>query len=1018
MANERIGFRGPSGVDGAVGSTGPAGATGPSGPAGPTGPQGGTGPQGPTGTSSGVNTWNSGTTYGAGDLVAYRGAIFSSIAGSNTNNNPANQKYWIPPQGLGIYNVKHFGVVGDGITNDTVAIQNAINAAAYATAQSLGVSGTGRGIVFFPPGTYRITNTLTIIADGSTKTDGFGNAVAVSQASIVIKGSDAIPDTIGGCTILWDGPGRFPMWKVMSQDNLFEGLALKTRAGRFCWAAVLLTESTVTGHQFVTRNTFKRVFFGPSGGGTANGFIYGVAVAHDPADPIWGVNTTERGCDYNEFVECHFNGVANGLWMEAAFACVQYNGNSYANKFDHCMFRSIKNGIVMRSGSFSTDSCNYSGIYDIDNADGGWCHDIAKANSACLVRFPDSETSTNFFRSETASGVDGAAIMIEGGRVSPFARLLATMGSSSAKNFIRVKGFGSLFVEGMYVQASIDLWDSTFTYPLGNMVATPGTTTANANAPLWSAATNYAIGAQVQYVPLDYVGATTYAIGDVVGFVDGLGVKRYWQRANVSIGSAGIIPPCQWSSNRTYLIGDVITMNPDDYVAGRTYSLGDTVTYANSGGTYYYNNATPSNNNTPVDTAHWTFFLPFYVALTNNTNSVPTNQGSTDWVHYTGTYVPTWTSYLNVGRYYVATAVNGPATTIVAPANKPSTWSMLQISEYVRYFTPAWSPSTTYSQYQSVNYSTFSASVPDYNPATAYVVNDIVKLAGESRLWRCLVGVTGTAPSPAQNTTNLENIYWKEFTGIFTSLLPGANLNHPCHLNDGSWAPTDCNVVFKSNMTNNINVVPSSGNQTAWVPVVGFSDTSGSEDFRIRVGGGGGNSVNSALPAYIRGNNFPTPRFIETDISEVSGAVIFNEGNKCIDILATERSSANGSHASTFYPGPIVTGATVINKSGEAQRATVKQYLNAVKGLSGTNTQANNFTGTTVSGTGGSTGPFTVTFAVPELDTSYKIFRSIQSNTSSATAIIMGTKSTTGFTYSYDVAPGAGTITWDWMLAR
>src|SRR5262245_42389398 len=47
----------------------------------------------------------------------------------------------------GVYVVTAHGAVGDGVTGDTAAIQNAIDTCA----------GAGGGIVYFPPGTYRIS---------------------------------------------------------------------------------------------------------------------------------------------------------------------------------------------------------------------------------------------------------------------------------------------------------------------------------------------------------------------------------------------------------------------------------------------------------------------------------------------------------------------------------------------------------------------------------------------------------------------------------------------------------------------------------------------------------------------------------------------------------------------------------------------------------------------------------------------------------------------------------------------
>lgn len=63
-----------------------------------------------------------------------------------------------------IYNVCHYGAIGDGTTNDTAAIQSAISAAA-----------AGGGMVFFPPGLYmvhRLTGASSVVLQGS----GAGNS--------------------------------------------------------------------------------------------------------------------------------------------------------------------------------------------------------------------------------------------------------------------------------------------------------------------------------------------------------------------------------------------------------------------------------------------------------------------------------------------------------------------------------------------------------------------------------------------------------------------------------------------------------------------------------------------------------------------------------------------------------------------------------------------------------------------------------------------------------------------------
>ena len=68
--------------------------------------------------------------------------------------------------------VKDFGAVGDGVVDDTVAIQAAL---------------TSAKAVYVPPGTYRIANTLTV---------GYGKSLVGAGQSSIIKGASAVFDLI------------------------------------------------------------------------------------------------------------------------------------------------------------------------------------------------------------------------------------------------------------------------------------------------------------------------------------------------------------------------------------------------------------------------------------------------------------------------------------------------------------------------------------------------------------------------------------------------------------------------------------------------------------------------------------------------------------------------------------------------------------------------------------------------------------------------------------------------------
>lgn len=125
------GTSGTSGVSGTNGTSGSSGANGIAGSSGTSGVSGSSGTSGTTGSSG-----TSGT--------------------SPTLNN--------------VYNVKDFGAVGNGSTNDTNAILLAISSSQAARI----------GTVYFPDGTYMITGSLTLVSDPQCDIALVGNGSNVS----------------------------------------------------------------------------------------------------------------------------------------------------------------------------------------------------------------------------------------------------------------------------------------------------------------------------------------------------------------------------------------------------------------------------------------------------------------------------------------------------------------------------------------------------------------------------------------------------------------------------------------------------------------------------------------------------------------------------------------------------------------------------------------------------------------------------------------------------------------------
>lgn len=120
---------------------------------------------------------------------------------------------WINDQSTRWYNVLEYGAVGDGSTDATTAIQNAIDAA-YAA------SG---GVVYFPAGRYKVSSTLTLKFRVSLLgyTPTFANATVLGRAVIEVASGMSTPVIINDRT---NGPIQqgIQHW----QFSFIQGMAL------------------------------------------------------------------------------------------------------------------------------------------------------------------------------------------------------------------------------------------------------------------------------------------------------------------------------------------------------------------------------------------------------------------------------------------------------------------------------------------------------------------------------------------------------------------------------------------------------------------------------------------------------------------------------------------------------------------------------------------------------------------------------------------------------------------------
>jgi hypothetical protein len=186
-------------VVGPPGPQGAAGATGPQGPQGPAGPQGSTGPQGPAGPQgAGLGAVTASGTPSVGQVLT---ATSSSAATWQTPTSTVDP--WV-------FNVKSYGAVGDGVTDDTAAIRAAVTAAVnWATS-----SGRYDCTVLLPSATYLLSSAP--VKGGATK----GNALIPIPV---------VAPTASKVTLRFKGVGEagaLPHWQQTSPE--INGTVLKT----------------------------------------------------------------------------------------------------------------------------------------------------------------------------------------------------------------------------------------------------------------------------------------------------------------------------------------------------------------------------------------------------------------------------------------------------------------------------------------------------------------------------------------------------------------------------------------------------------------------------------------------------------------------------------------------------------------------------------------------------------------------------------------------------------------------
>jgi hypothetical protein len=240
---------------------------------------------------------------------------------------------------LYIYNVLDYGAVGDGVIDDTAAIQAAHDAILSST--------SGKGVLFFPTNIYRTTSTIDIdvncvIVDGNGATIlSDGGAVCLNLVnSFVPNNSDTIPNQYAG---IWG-----------QSCNEIRNLKLNWKSGANAIAIKLLgfdlnPSGVMDNRASVSMVQMSHVYI--------TGFTYGLYLGAFTFNSIFIGGAI--GCQYDVYVP---TGVVQGFERHSFF------GTTLGGGIDGATNLAVYNAVAEGLMTFDSCSFDYSDtIFDLLN---------------------------------------------------------------------------------------------------------------------------------------------------------------------------------------------------------------------------------------------------------------------------------------------------------------------------------------------------------------------------------------------------------------------------------------------------------------------------------------------------------------------------------------------------------------------------------------------------------------------------------------------------------------------------
>lgn len=223
----------------------------------------------------------------------------------------------------GPIDVRWFGAVGDGVTDDTAAIQAAIDAAVAAGGGTVWLPAT-RGYQYT---SYRTTAPLTILHNAALTASPFG---------VVLKG-----DGHKRVGISYEGTADVAILKLWSRECVIEDLTFTVRSAVTMDCAIDVTQALVGS--VITKNVFRRVSItGGYAGDLTHGIRFGERIGGNQAAD-WPGN-----CDYMVLEDVSIDNV-----VEACVYSRSQGGNAIFYHLHRCTFGFAKYAIDQTGTGFS-----------------------------------------------------------------------------------------------------------------------------------------------------------------------------------------------------------------------------------------------------------------------------------------------------------------------------------------------------------------------------------------------------------------------------------------------------------------------------------------------------------------------------------------------------------------------------------------------------------------------------------------------------------------------------------------